>query len=111
MSEGFDPSVAQPPLPLQLFLPLQPLSLALQPPLPLQSFLPLQACLSGASWPTMRMPAETALTLLWPEPLLTGCAAAMVPPTRPVSVALSRSAFREVFIFDFLAWVLAESIR
>lgn len=40
-----DPSVAQPPLPLQLFLPLQPLSLDLHPPWPLQSFLPLQECL------------------------------------------------------------------
>src|ERR1700744_5644340 len=40
------PSVAQPPLPLQEFLPLQPLSLALQPPLPLQEFWPLQACFS-----------------------------------------------------------------
>src|SRR5690242_18361767 len=39
--------VAQPPLPLQEFLPLQPLSLVLQPPLPLQSFLPLQSCLSA----------------------------------------------------------------
>jgi len=35
---GLEPSVAQPPLPLQEFLPLQPLSLALQPPLPLQEF-------------------------------------------------------------------------
>lgn len=35
-------SVLQPPLPLQEFLPLQPLSPDLQPPLPLQSFLPLQ---------------------------------------------------------------------
>src|SRR5258708_3089485 len=41
-----DRSVAQPPLPLQEFLPLQPLSLDLQPPLPLQEFLPLQACFS-----------------------------------------------------------------
>ena len=41
----FEPSVAQPPLPLQEFLPLQPLSPVLQPPWPLQSFLPLQACL------------------------------------------------------------------
>ena len=41
-----EPSVAQPPLPLQLFLPLQPLSLLLQPPWPLQSFLPLQECLA-----------------------------------------------------------------
>src|ERR1700723_371899 len=43
---GFEPSVAQPPLPLHEFLPLQPLSLALQPPLPLQEFWPLQACFS-----------------------------------------------------------------
>jgi len=44
---GLEPSVAQPPLPLQLFLPLQPLSPLLQPPLPLQEFWPLQACFSG----------------------------------------------------------------
>jgi len=36
----------QPPLPLQEFLPLQPLSLEPQPPLPLQSFLPLQLSLA-----------------------------------------------------------------
>jgi hypothetical protein len=41
-----DPSVAQPPLPLQEFLPLQPLSLVLQPPLPLQEFFPAQECFS-----------------------------------------------------------------
>src|SRR6202035_187362 len=41
-----EPSVAQPPLPLQEFLPLQPLSLDLHPPLPLQEFWPLQACFS-----------------------------------------------------------------
>ena len=43
-----EPSVAQPPLPLQLFLPLQPLSPLLHPPLPLQEFWPLQACFSLA---------------------------------------------------------------
>src|SRR5258707_5283495 len=43
---GLEPSVAQPPLPLQEFLPLQPLSPSLQPPLPLQEFWPLQACFS-----------------------------------------------------------------
>ena len=43
---GLEPSVAQPPLPLQLFLPSHPWSLALQPPWPLQSFLPLQECLA-----------------------------------------------------------------
>jgi hypothetical protein len=35
----------QPPLPLQLFLPLQPMSPELQPPCPLQLFIPLQSCL------------------------------------------------------------------
>jgi hypothetical protein len=39
-------AVLQPPLPLQEFLPLQPLSPDLQPPLPLQEFLPLQECTS-----------------------------------------------------------------
>src|SRR5271166_2651957 len=108
---GLEPSVAQPPLPLQLFLPLQPLSLDLQPPLPLQLFLPLQECLSGVvAWPTRRTPA--ALRLFWPAPLVTGWAAAMVPPTRPVRAALSRSALSEFFMVCFLAWgVLAESIR
>jgi hypothetical protein len=38
----------QPPLPLQLFLPLQPASPVVQPPLPLQLFRPLQSCLSVA---------------------------------------------------------------
>src|SRR6476646_5474424 len=41
---GLLPSVAQPPLPLQVFLPLQPWSPDLQPPWPLQAFVPLQAC-------------------------------------------------------------------
>src|SRR5262249_273294 len=42
---------AQPPLPLQEFLPPQPVSPALQPPLPLQEFLPAQTCLSDeAAW-------------------------------------------------------------
>src|SRR5437868_3272440 len=40
------PSVAQPPFPLQAFLPLQPAAPALHPPWPLQSFLPEQPCLA-----------------------------------------------------------------
>src|SRR5260370_18177329 len=47
---GLLPSVAQPPLPLQEFFPLQPLSLVLHPPLPLQEFLPSHECLSVASF-------------------------------------------------------------
>src|ERR1700730_5844630 len=55
---GLLPSVAQPPLPLQEFLPLQLLSPVLQPPCPLQSFLPLQECLPfSASRVWMATPA------------------------------------------------------
>src|SRR6202035_1083333 len=41
---------AQPPLPLQEFLPAQPLSPVLQPPCPLHSFMPLQSCLATLSF-------------------------------------------------------------
>jgi hypothetical protein len=86
-----EPSVAQPPLPLQEFLPLQPLSLELQPPLPLQEFKPLQACfstLSGAAWPTMGLMAEFAEV----------AARATVPPSRPVKAAVSTTELFETFI-------------
>jgi hypothetical protein len=54
----FEPSVAQPPLPLQEFLPAQPLSPAPQPPLPLQEFWPLQPCLSLEALDPSEEPAE-----------------------------------------------------
>src|SRR5208337_1970763 len=43
------PLVLQPPLPLQVFWPLQPASLVLQPPWPLHEFWPLQPCLPLSS--------------------------------------------------------------
>ena len=51
----------QPPLPLQLFFPLQPWSPVLQPPCPLQLFWPLQSCLfmlleSDADVPALEQP-------------------------------------------------------
>src|SRR5436309_10284868 len=42
---SFFTGTAQPPLPLQEFLPAHPLSPVLQPPWPLQSFFPAQSCL------------------------------------------------------------------
>jgi hypothetical protein len=42
---GISHPTLQPPLPLQEFFPLQPISLELQPPWPLQLFKPLQSCL------------------------------------------------------------------
>ena len=44
---------AQPPLPLQEFLALQPLSPEPQPPRPLQSFLPAQSCLAVVAQPPL----------------------------------------------------------
>jgi hypothetical protein len=83
-----EPSVAQPPLPLQLFLPLQPLSLLLQPPLPLQEFWPLQACFSGfllwsgLSW----LAAENEdVALLWNT--VDAWTVAPVPASRPATAA------------------------
>ena len=59
--------VLQPPLPLQEFFPLQPLSLLLQPPWPLQEFWPLQSCLP-LSLSSASRPAD-ALPLICVEPL------------------------------------------
>src|SRR6516164_8091674 len=85
----FEPSVAQPPLPLQLFLPLQPLSPSLHPPLPLQEFWPLQACfsftfeLSFFSWSCTEakeaFPAATTFDAWIAAPL---------PASRPATAAL-----------------------
>src|ERR1700726_1799850 len=89
-----EPSVAQPPLPLQEFLPLQPLSLALQPPLPLQELRPLQACfstLSSAAWPAMGLMAGL------PEDANVA-ARATVPPRRPVKAAVSTRELLEIFM-------------
>jgi hypothetical protein len=98
-----EPSVAQPPLPLQLFLALQPLSLDLHPPWPLQSFLPLQECLP-VSWKLLfrctAVPTfELALTLGCPFGA-TGWALrrAEVPPNKPVTAAVRMRVLTLLFI-------------
>jgi len=68
----------QPPLPLQLFLPLQPMSPELQPPLPLQLFMPLQSCLSVAL--AEALAPESSEELLQPV-------VAMVPAINPAMAA------------------------
>src|SRR6516162_7683529 len=83
------PSVAQPPLPLQEFLPLQPLSPDLQPPLPLQEFWPLQACFSftlESAFLSVSCGAEKeALALVR---TVEACTAAPVPASKPAIAAL-----------------------
>src|SRR3954453_4506675 len=88
------PSGAQPPLPLQEFLPLQPLSPVLQPPLPLQEFLPAQSCLSAAL-SAARVPA---LIVVLPEVVLVA-ACATDPVRRPARAAPASRVVAEGFIY------------
>ena len=65
-------------MPLQLFLPLQPMSPVLQPPWPLQLFIPLQSCLLMDVSEAAALP-ELSLELLQPV--------VMVPATNPAMAA------------------------
>jgi hypothetical protein len=99
---GLEPSVAQPPLPLQEFLPLQPLSLDLQPPLPLHEFWPLQACFSltflSAFWSCWSWDWSCELNEDFsPESKLDAWMVAALPASKPASAAPAIKAF-----FDFV---------
>jgi hypothetical protein len=95
------PSVAHPPLPLQEFLPLHPLSPVLQPPLPLQEFFPLQEFLSGAG------ELAGASSIWWmavPElPVAAACTRADVPVKRPAIAAPTIIAFDDIFMMFCLS--------
>jgi hypothetical protein len=75
---GDGQAALQPPLPLQLFLPLQPISPVVQPPLPLQLFMPLQSCFSTA--PAEALAPELSVEFLQPVE-------AMVPASNPAMAA------------------------
>src|SRR5258708_30171465 len=111
----WEPSVAQPPLPLQEFLPLQPASLVLQPPWPLQSFWPLHACLpfSASAMVCVETPA-------WPDVLAAYARAASDPLKRPAIAAPAITAFEGLIIYQlslygfcflFFVMVAANRIR
>jgi hypothetical protein len=72
-----DQADLQPPLPLQLFFPLQPMSPVWQPPCPLQLFSPLQSCLLEAESDAL----DTAPELEQPVTVI------MVPATNPAIAA------------------------
>jgi hypothetical protein len=80
----------QPPLPLQEFLPLQPLSLPPQPPCPLQLFLPLQSCLP-----------VSVLGALVPGALVLSCAQVFTatPVIKPVMAAATSNVLWVLVIF------------
>src|SRR5579875_320344 len=83
-----EPSVAQPPLPLQEFLPAHPLSPVLHPPLPLQEFWPAQACFSATAFFALALEGCWGLSCAWRR--------AMVPLSSPVMAAASTSDFLEI---------------
>src|SRR5580704_9647822 len=85
-----EPSVAQPPLPLQEFLPLQPLSLDLQPPLPLQEFWPLQACFS---FTFLSASCELKVLPFALDSRLDACTVTAVPANKPASAAPATKLF------------------
>jgi hypothetical protein len=88
-----EPSVAQPPLPLQLFLPLQPLSPLLQPPLPLQEFWPLQACFSTFFWLVSCLSALAAKYAFALDSTVDADTAEPVPARSPATAAPVMRAF------------------
>lgn len=96
----FEPSVAQPPLPLQLFLPLQPLSPLLQPPLPLQEFWPLQACFSTFLLVSCLSGLGADKDVFALESVL-ACTVAPVPASKPATAALVMRALVVMFMGGF----------
>jgi hypothetical protein len=86
---GFEPSVAQLPLPLQEFLP--------SAPCPLHAFFPLQECLGVAIWGA----SEAAPVIAAVEPAM-GCACMRieVPPSIPATAAAIQRDFIEVVIVN-----------
>src|SRR5215469_16912404 len=98
MEAYFDPSVAQPPLPLQEFLPLQPLSPELHPPLPLQEFLPAQACFSTFDVLDFAFDFDFELESCLLESCAGAAARATVPPSNPVMAAVNTNELLETFM-------------
>src|SRR3954451_22173766 len=83
---GLPSFTAQPPLPLQEFLPAQPLSPVLQPPLPLQLFLPAQAWVS----PFLSSATVPGLTAVCPGCGKVAARVGRLPAKRPARAAASR---------------------
>src|SRR6516225_10790824 len=101
------PSVAQPPLPLQEFLALQPLSPVLQPPCPLHSFCPLHPCLPFAS--SICWSATPALLLA--VVVAAYARTANDPVRRPATAAPAIIALDGLIIFLTLSCVFLRFVR
>ena len=96
-----EPSVAQPPLPVQEFFPLQPMSLVLQPPLPLQEFFPAQECFSTVDF-FEALPVDFwLLSVGLIPPVGAATSRVMVPPIRPAKAApVNKELFETFMVFS-----------
>src|SRR5271156_3599544 len=95
----FEPSVAQPPLPLHEFLPLQPLSLDLHPPSPLHEFCPLQECFSFFAVDGLSVSSGAYMDGAAPGSKLEACTMdAPLPASNPASAAPAINAFLDFVI-------------
>jgi hypothetical protein len=101
--------VLQPPLPLQEFLPLQPLSPLLQPPRPLHEFFPAQSCLADPLQPFG--PVQLALSLsicnadfpaILPKVAVARAWVASDPVKRPAIAAPVIIALEDFFMADLV---------
>lgn len=89
------PSVAHPPFPLHVFLPLQPLSPLLQPPWPLQVFCPLHEC----------VPLSSIVPTFTPEGFVLPVLAAIVAAVDPASIPAMAAAASDVLaVISFMVF-------
>jgi len=94
-----EPSVAQPPLPLQEFLPLQPASLVEQPPCPLQEFFPAQECFAEVDFLLEALPVDFwLLPAGFMPPAGAAISRSTVPPIRPAKAAVANTELFETFM-------------
>jgi hypothetical protein len=97
---GLLPSVAQPPLPLQEFLPLQLLSPLLHPPWPLHSFFPLQECFPFSSSATV-----WSAVPVFVEVLAANVRTAIDPAKRPATAAPAMTTLGGLIICQFFVLI------
>src|SRR5262249_43551156 len=109
---AFLTGTAQPPLPLQEFLPAQPASPVLQPPWPLHEFMPLQECfMSAEAQPPLPLqeflPAQPASPALQPPLPLQEFFPAQTCLSEAAALSLAFSSPAVVFALPFARGVVA----
>jgi hypothetical protein len=111
---------SQPPLPLQEFLPEQPLSPVLHPPLPLQEFFPAQECFSAVAAPAALLASFAAGALDFAstagfDAVLVSAGLLSLQPLKPAKRPATASGTSELDVrwnrdFDAFIWIRTHSV-